>query len=253
LVASGGTGQLARSVDERQERLACLAADAIQSASTLTGQENGTTGIKPGQAKSATDDANFINFCAGYPLTNGKQNTNGSCNGVPMGRIPATKNMPSAIITYPQPGRTVPANTTFNITVQTRHLRAGFLVNPSTNYYTAPQDLDENGNIIGHCHVTVQDIGSLQTLTPPDPTKFMFFKGIDDAGDGKGLLQTTLQGGLPAGFYRVCTMMAGRNHSPVAMPVAQRGAQDDCTKFEVVAPVVAVTPATTCEEQPPAS
>jgi hypothetical protein len=30
-------------------------------------------------------------------------------------------------------------------------------------------------------------------------------------------------------------MIAARNHQPVNMPVAQRGAQDDCTKFEVVA------------------
>jgi hypothetical protein len=32
----------------------CLAANALQSASDLTGQESGTAGIKPGQAPSAT-------------------------------------------------------------------------------------------------------------------------------------------------------------------------------------------------------
>lgn len=79
----------------------------------------------------------------------------------------------------------------------------------------------------------MQNIGSLKSTTPPDPTKFAFFKGIDDAGNGKGLLQAVVPGGLPAGAYRVCTMIAARNHQPVNMPVAQRGAQDDCTKFEV--------------------
>lgn len=139
------------------------------------------------------------------------------------------------MIANPLSGATVPAGTTFNISVQTAHLDAGFFVNPTTNYYTAPQDLNSNGDIIGHCHVTIQDIGSLQSTTPPDPTTFAFFKGIDDAGNGQGLLQAVVTGGLPVGVYRVCTMIAARNHQPVNMPVAQRGAQDDCNKFQVVA------------------
>jgi hypothetical protein len=40
-------------------------------------------------------------------------------------------------------------------------------------------------------------------------------------------------GGLPAGNYRVCSMTSSSNHQPVLMPVAQRGAQDDCQKFTV--------------------
>lgn len=142
--------------------------------------------------------------------------------------------MVSAMITSPQPGEALTSGTTFNVQVQTSHLRAGNFVNPTTNYYTAPQDLDQNGDIIGHCHVTIQDIGSLKSTVPPDPSQFVFFKGIDDAGNGQGLLQAVVEGGLPAGVYRVCTMISAQNHQPVAMPVAQRGAQDDCTKFEVV-------------------
>ncbi|KAK4097464.1 hypothetical protein N658DRAFT_456839 [Parathielavia hyrcaniae] len=211
----------------------CLAPDALQTASFYTGMEEGTPGIRPGLSESATDPANFINFCSGRILTNGHQNTSGSCNGIPMGRIPATTNMISTIITYPQPGDRLAPDTTFLVAIQTRHLRAGYLVNPSTNYYTAPQDLDEHGDVIGHAHISVQEIGSLRSLTPPDPTRFAFFKGIDDAGDGQGGLTAEVTGGLPAGVYRVCTMVSARNHQPVAMPVAQRGAQDDCTKFEV--------------------
>jgi len=183
---------------------------------------------------SPSDPANFINFCSGQQITNGMQITAGSCNGIPMGKIPATKNMISAMIANPLSGATIPSGTTFNISVQTAHLDAGFFVNPTTNYYTAPQDLNNNGDIIGHCHVTIQDIGSIQSTTPPDPTTFAFFKGIDDAGNGKGLLQAVVTGGLPVGSYRVCTMIAARNHQPVNMPVAQRGAQDDCNKFQVV-------------------
>ena len=158
----------------------------------------------------------------------------GSCNGIPMGKIPAQTNMITAVITSPKVGVKIPADTTFDVEVQTEHLNAGFFTNPTTNYYTAPQDLDGNGDIIGHCHVTIQDIGDMQTTAPPDPTTYAFFKGIDDAGNGQGLLKATVQDGLPVGNYRVCTMIAARNHQPVNMPVAQRGAQDDCTKFEVV-------------------
>ncbi|KAM0419059.1 hypothetical protein ACHAPT_011998 [Fusarium lateritium] len=218
----------------RQGQQSCVDPDLIQSASAFTGQEPGTEGIKPGQAPSATDANNFINFCQGQQITNGVQVESGSCNPIAMGRIPAVPNMISAMITSPQAGEALTAGTTFNIQVQTSHLRAGNFVNPTTNYYTAPQDLDQNGDIIGHCHVTIQDIGSLKSTVPPDPSKFAFFKGIDDDGNGQGLLQAVVEGGLPAGVYRVCTMIAAQNHQPVAMPVAQRGAQDDCTKFEVV-------------------
>ncbi|KAH8890731.1 hypothetical protein GQ53DRAFT_794701 [Thozetella sp. PMI_491] len=219
----------------KQSQASCLNQDLVQSASALTGQEPGTEGIKPGQAASETDANNFINFCEGSEITNGKQITTGSCNGVPMGKIPAVANMISAMITNPKPADKIPSDTTFNVSIQTAHLNAGHFVNPTTNYYTAPQDLDDNGDIVGHCHITIQDIGSLDSIVPPDPSKFAFFKGIDDAGNNRGLLQAIVDGGLPPGFYRVCSMIAAQNHQPVAMPVAQRGAQDDCNKFEVVA------------------
>lgn len=61
----------------------------------------------------------------------------------------------------------------------------------------------------------------------------MAFQGINDAGNGRGLLSVAVTAGLPAGFYRVCTMNSASNHQPVLMPIAQRGAQDDCTKFTV--------------------
>ncbi|KAH8649641.1 hypothetical protein BGZ60DRAFT_534523 [Tricladium varicosporioides] len=218
---------------KKQASPTCLANGVVQSASALTGQEAGTTGIKAGQAESDVDDANFINFCAGEVLTNGKQITTGSCNGIPMGQIPATENMISAMITNPLTAQTIAADTTFNISVQVTNLDAGSFTNPTTTYYTAPQELNAAGNIIGHCHVSVQEIGSLTSTTPPDPNKFAFFKGIDDAGNGKGLLQATVAGGLPAGTYRVCTLIGARNHQPVIMPVAQRGPQDDCNKFIV--------------------
>jgi hypothetical protein len=212
----------------------CIASNLIQGASGLTGQESGTEGIKDGQAESLTDKANFINFCQGKTVTNGEQNTAGSCNPIPMGDIPSTNNMVSAVITNPKFGQTFGKNESFTITVQTAHLDAGSFTNPTTTYYTAPQQLNANGDIIGHCHVTVQDLGDFNTQTPPDANQKAFFLGIDDAGNGQGLLSADVSTGLLPGNYRVCTMIAAMNHQPVNMPIAQRGAQDDCVRFRVV-------------------
>ncbi|KAK2008386.1 hypothetical protein LZ32DRAFT_540081 [Colletotrichum eremochloae] len=220
---------------QQQQQPSCLRPELIQSASSLTGQEPGTKGIKSGQAAAATDKYNFINFCEGHTITNGQQLAGGSCNGIPMGRLPSEQNMISSVITSPRPGDRLPAGVSFNVTVQTAHLRAGVFTNPMANYYTAPQDLDLAGDVIGHCHITIQEMGSLTPTTPPDASKFAFFKGVDDAGDGKGLLTASVDGGLPPGVYRVCTLVSATTHQPVVMPAAQRGPQDDCTKFEVAA------------------
>lgn len=136
-----------------------------------------------------------------------------------MGDIPASTNMISSIITNPTPGEDIAANTDFSINVQVTNLVAGSFTNPTTTYYGAPQEL-KGGNIVGHTHVTVQALGSLDTPTPPDPAVFQFFKGINDAGDGNGGLSAAVAGGLPAGIYRVCTMTSSSNHQPVLMPVS---------------------------------
>ena len=138
-----------------------------------------------------------------------------------MGDIPSTSNMVSSIIVSPQLGENVEENTTFNISVQTQGLAAGSFTNPDATYYAAPQQLT-GGKIVGHTHVTVQSLGnSLNPTTAPDPTTFAFFKGINDGGNGQGLLSAVVTGGLPAGNYRVCTMASSSNHQPVLMPVAQ--------------------------------
>jgi transcription initiation factor TFIID subunit 15 len=153
-----------------------------------------------------------------------------------MGKIPSTTNMISAIIVSPGPGDNIAALQTFTMSVQLTGLQAGSFTNAAATYYAAPQDLNAQGQVIGHTHLTVQDLGgSLAPTTAPDPTKFVFFKGINDAGNGNGLLSATVTGGLPAGNYRVCSMTSASNHQPVLMPVAQRGAQDDCQKFTVSA------------------
>jgi len=141
--------------------------------------------------------------------------------------------MVSSIITFPQTGSVIPSDTTFTITVQMSNIVAGFFTDADATYYAGPQFL-QDGNVVGHTHVTVQDLGTnLNPTVALDPTQFAFFKGINNAGNGEGLLSANVTGGLPAGNYRVCTMAAAANHQPVLMPVAQRGTPDDCTKFVV--------------------
>ncbi|KAF7883939.1 hypothetical protein EAF00_011251 [Botryotinia globosa] len=227
-----GTKDAATAASENDASLT-LASDAIQSGSFADG--SGEIGAaEAGQAKSATSKNNFINFCSGSTLTNGLQVTTGSCNGIPMGKLPAkTAMVSSTIINPPTGGKGIPSDTTFNITVQMSNLVAGSFTNADSTYFAAPQDLS-GGKVIGHTHVTVQDLGSsLNPTKALDATQFAFFKGINDAGNGNGLLSAVVPGGLPAGNYRVCTMASSSNHQPVIMPVAQRGTADDCTKFVV--------------------
>lgn len=80
-----------------------------------------------------------------------------------MGDIPSTQNMVSSIITSPTPGQDIAANTAFTIQVQVANLQAGSFTNPANTYYAAPQAL-QGGKIVGHTHVTVQDLGG--SLTP---------------------------------------------------------------------------------------
>lgn len=137
-----------------------------------------------------------------------------------MGDIPAQVDMISTIVTFPGPGQNIEADTDFDITVQINNLVAGTFTNPDNTYYTAPQQL-QGGKVIGHTHITVQDLnGDINTKTPPDPVNFAFFKGVNDVGDGNGGLSASVAGGLPAGAYRVCTMVAASNHQPVIMPVS---------------------------------
>lgn len=68
-------------VHKRQADSTVLAPDAIQSGSFV----DGSTSIganEANQAKSLTSTNNFINNCVGKTLTNGFQNTQGSCNGI---------------------------------------------------------------------------------------------------------------------------------------------------------------------------
>ena len=90
-------------------------------------------------------------------LTNGLQVTGGSCNGIVMGQIPSKGQMVSSIILSPQHNQNIAKeNSDFTVTVAVNNLNTGHFTNPNTTYYSAPQQLDDNGLILGHTHITIQ-------------------------------------------------------------------------------------------------
>ncbi len=182
-----------------------------------------------GQEPSITSTNNFINFCVQFPgvaKTNGQQVVEGSCNQTPMGLIAAQAKMPSAKFQSPANGATVAANQDITIQVAIKNLETGHFTNPTTTFHMAPQQLNAQGLIKGHSHVVIEQLATLDQKTPTDPTKFVFFKGLNDKAQN-GILTTTVPGGLPAGTYRIATINSSSNHQPALVAVAQRGALDD--------------------------
>ncbi|KAL7337371.1 hypothetical protein BJY59DRAFT_704376 [Rhodotorula toruloides] len=199
--------------------------------------QDGTTGAgsEAGVVASATSVNNFINACllrTDLPLTNGNQVKTGSCNAVPMGIIAAQTKMPSCKFVNPKNLDTLPANQDFEVQMAINNLVTGNFVNAQQNYFAAPQNVDQNGVIIGHSHVVIEPIDSLTTTTVSDPTQFAFFKGLNSPAQN-GILSATVTGGLPAGTYKLSSINSAANHQPALVGVAQHGSLDDAVYFTV--------------------
>jgi hypothetical protein len=191
--------------------------------------QDGQANATEGQVPSLTSKDNFINFCltVNFPLTNGQQIQGGSCNPAPMGVIPPTTNMPSSKFVCPKNLDAIKANTSFEIRMAIKHLDAGHFVNPDTNYFAAPQQLNAQNDIIGHSHFVIEQLSSIDSTTVSDPTTFAFFKGVNTPADENGEVAVNVTGGLPEGVYKLSSINSSANHAPVAVAVAQHGCLDD--------------------------
>ncbi|KAM5531490.1 hypothetical protein V8D89_014815 [Ganoderma adspersum] len=172
---------------------------------------------------------NFINFCATVPhlpLTEGRQLKSASCNPAPMGIIASVANLPSSKFVSPKNGATLNANTNFTITMAVQHLETGWFVNPDENYFGAPQQITAQGDILGHSHIVVEALPALDSTALTDPSKFVFFKGLNARAE-QGVLTAEVAGGLPKGAYRLASINTAANHQPLLVATAQRGALDD--------------------------
>jgi len=188
-----------------------------------------------GQSASDTSTNNYINFCAltlpETPLTNGLQITTGSCNPVPIGLIPSVDNMPSCKYLFPKNNSTIPANKAFNAQLNIINMQTGVFTNAQKTYFAAPQTLNSQGQIIGHSHMVIEALSSIDQIEPTDPEKFIFFKGVNDPAEG-GVLTVPVTAGVPPGAYRICSINTASNHQPAIVPIAQHGFLDDCSYFE---------------------
>jgi hypothetical protein len=59
-----------------------------------------------------------------------------------------------------------------------------------------------------------------------DPTKFAFFKGLNEPASN-GVLSADVTSGLAPGKYRLATIHTSANHAPAVVAVAQHGFLDD--------------------------
>jgi hypothetical protein len=189
-------------------------------------------GQAAGEADSLVSTNNFIGFCVGKTITNGKQVETGSCNPTPMGDIPSIDNMPSVKFQFPPNGGNVQPDTPFTIVMNIRGMQTGAFTNAANTYYAAPQQLNNAGQIIGHNHVVIEEIASLDSTQTTNPRVFAFFKGLNAAAAG-GQLSADVTKGLPAGTYRMSSITSAANHQSVVMPIAQRGSIDDAVYFTV--------------------
>ena len=143
-----------------------------------------------------------------------------------MGVIASANNIPSAKFKFPANGEVIDANKGFTVHLAINHLEAGHFVNANENYYSAPQQVNGAGDIQGHSHIVIEQLDSLGQTEPTDPTKFVFFKGLNAAAQN-GVLSADVTDGLNPGFYRIASINSAANHQPVLVAVAQRGSCDD--------------------------
>ncbi|CAE6421961.1 hypothetical protein ACGC1H_001807 [Rhizoctonia solani] len=218
----GNKGGKGGNDDDPQTSLT-LDSSVINSNFAKTGQEGKS---EAGQVASLTSKNNFINFCAGKKLTNGQQVKGGSCNSTPMGELPSTSKQPSSKFTSPKNLDTIPANKAFTVKMAVKNMDMGNFVNPQTNYFGAPQQLNGQGIIVAHSHIVIEQIDSLTSTKVSDPNKFAFFQGLNAPAEG-GVVSATVTNGLPAGTYKISSINTSANHAPVVGPVAQHGSFDD--------------------------
>ena len=112
-------------------------------------------------------------------------------------------------------------------------MQLGFFTNAQTNYYAAPAQVNDAGIIIGHTHVVIEPLTSLDQTEPANPIGFAFFKGVNTAPNNDGVVTAAVTKGLPAGTYRLFSINTSSNHQPVLASVAQHGGMDDGIYFTV--------------------
>ncbi|KAJ3267789.1 hypothetical protein HDV01_004032 [Terramyces sp. JEL0728] len=180
-----------------------------------------------------------VDFCkqSGAGEAAGQQQQSGSmCVSTVQGLLPDVNKMVSSMISQPPSGATVDAAKGFQVVFKTQNLQTGFVADLEKQYLLIPQTVDpKTGFVQGHAQVSIQHIPDAQQAVPASSVEF--FKVLDTKTGANGL--TTFKVNVPAnaiktnGVHRICTVTATTSGQQVVMPVAQRGAQDDCIRVTV--------------------
>ncbi|KAI8918943.1 hypothetical protein BC831DRAFT_481576 [Entophlyctis helioformis] len=162
----------------------------------------------------------------------GSQFQNGEgCVSTPQGLIPDVNQMVSSLIFNPQDGSNVDASKGFRIEFNVRNLATGVATKADSQFLLSPQTLSADGKIEGLTNIVVQRMTGNRA---PDARDFDFFDSFEaESRDGTFSVNVPAGAIKQNGEYRICTMAASASHQPVVMPVAQRGAQDDCVRVNV--------------------
>ncbi|PVF93352.1 hypothetical protein CPB86DRAFT_688563, partial [Serendipita vermifera] len=186
-----------------------LESSQVQSALANSGLNASDPAISP----SETSTNNFINWCLtqNVSLTNGAQVAGGSCCPTPMGRIVAKDKMPSCKFKFPKNGSLVRANETFTVLLAVRNFETGLFSNSQTNYFAAPQTVNDQGFLRGHSHISIERVSTYLSEDPLDPEKFTFFKAMN-ADAINDVLSVEVAGGLPPGIYRISSVRQPSSH-----------------------------------------
>jgi hypothetical protein len=76
---------------------------------------------------------------------------------------------------------------------------------PGESFNTSRGSTDSR-RIVGHAHVVIQEMTSTSSTQVLNPLQFAFFKGLNFQ-DVNGVSSLAVDGGLPRGAYRICTIM----------------------------------------------
>jgi len=200
-------------------------------------QGNANDPVTPGIEFFARDPPfPVVDFCAnsGQKPTNDTQILEGSCSSTPLGTILNAEKFPSALFISPQNGQTIRGDQNNTIQIKFNNLKTGFFDDALNNYYGVPFTTDPTtGNLQGHSHVAVDDLGDGKT--PPDANNKVFFKGLNEDGGGENILSVVVPADkLHTGIARFCSMIGGRGHAPPTLSLIQMGSIDDCVRVNVV-------------------
>jgi hypothetical protein len=144
--------------------------------------------------------------------------------------------MPSIRIASPSNNAVLVANADMTLLLRSSNFRDGFVVNSKTNFLAAPQQLDASGTVIGHYHIVIEQLDSLNSTAVNDVRTFAFFKIVTDV-NANGLVNVSVPKGLPEGFYRVFASVHASNYQPVLSPIAQRGSLNDAAYVRTLSPL----------------